>query len=41
MRAASKGIGPNGPPSGVQPTLIADGSASADPSALEAIRQAQ
>jgi len=41
MRAASKGIGPHGPPSGVHPTLIADGNAAPDPSALDAIRQAQ
>jgi hypothetical protein len=43
MQAASKSMGPNGPPSGpgAHPTLIADGSAAADPSALEAIRQAQ
>ena len=43
MQAASKGMGPNGPPSGpgVHPTLIADGSAAAVPGALDAIRQAQ
>jgi hypothetical protein len=41
MRAASKGIGPNGPPSDVHPTLIADGAAPSDPGALEAIRHAQ
>jgi hypothetical protein len=43
MQAASKSMGPHGPPSGpgAHPTLIADGSAAADPSALEAIRQAQ
>ena len=43
MQAASKSMGPNGPPSGpgAQPTLIADGSAAADPGALDAIRQAQ
>ncbi|HWW33087.1 MAG TPA: hypothetical protein VNY70_06960 [Steroidobacteraceae bacterium] len=41
MRAASKGIGPNGPPSGVHPTLIADGAVPSDPGALEAIRHAQ
>jgi hypothetical protein len=43
MQAASKGMGPNGPPSGpgVHPTLIAAGTAAPDPSALEAIRQAQ
>ena len=43
MQAASKSMGPNGPPSGpgAHPTLIADGSAAPDPGALEAIRQAQ
>jgi len=43
MRAASKRMGPNGPPSGpgAQPTLIADGSAAPDPDALEALRQAR
>jgi hypothetical protein len=43
MQAASKSMGPNGPPSGpgAHPNLIADGRAAADPSALEAIRQAQ
>jgi hypothetical protein len=41
MQAASKGIGPNGPPTGERPTLIADGSATADRSALDAFRQAQ
>jgi hypothetical protein len=43
MQAASKSLGPNGPPSGpgVHPTLIADGSASPDPMALDAIRQVQ
>jgi hypothetical protein len=43
MQAASKSMGPNGPPSGpgVHPTLIADGSAAPDPMALDAIRQAQ
>ncbi len=43
MQAASKSMGPNGPPSGpgVRPTLIADGRAAPDPSALEAIRPAQ
>ena len=42
MQAASKSMGPNGPPSGpgTQPTLIADGSATPDPTALDAIRQA-
>ncbi len=39
MRAASGSMGPNGPPSGVHPTLIADGNAAADPGALDAIRQ--
>lgn len=43
MQAASKSMGPNGPPSGPgpHPTLIADGRAAADPGALEAIRQTQ
>jgi hypothetical protein len=43
MQGASKNMGPNGPPSGpgVQPTLIADGSAAPDPMALDAIRQRQ
>ena len=43
MQAASKSMGPHGPPRGpgVHPTLIADGSAAADPGALDAIRQAQ
>ena len=43
MRAASKSMGPHGPPSGpgVHPTLIADGSAAPDPRVLDAIRQAQ
>jgi hypothetical protein len=43
MQAASKSMGPNGPPSGpgARPTLIADGSAAADPGALDAIRQAR
>lgn len=43
MQAASKSMGPNGPPSGpgVHPTFIADGSAAPDPGALDAIRQAQ
>ncbi|HYM43019.1 MAG TPA: hypothetical protein VET46_09690 [Steroidobacteraceae bacterium] len=41
MRAASKSMGPNGPPSGAQPTLIADGSAATAPGTLDAIRQAQ
>ena len=43
MRAASKRMGPNGPPSGpgAQPTLIADGSTAPDAGALDAIRRAQ
>jgi hypothetical protein len=41
MQAASKSMGPNGPPSGAHPTLIADGNAAPDPGALDAIRQAQ
>jgi hypothetical protein len=43
MQAASKSMGPNGPPSGpgAHPTLIADGNAAPDASALEAMRQAQ
>ena len=43
MRAASKRMGPNGPPSGpgAQPTLIADGSAAPDPGALDALRHSQ
>jgi hypothetical protein len=41
MQAASKSMGPNGPPSGARPTLIADGSATPDPMALNAFRQAQ
>ena len=43
MQAASRSMGPNGPPSGpgVHPTLIADGSAAPDPGALDAIRHAQ
>jgi hypothetical protein len=43
MQAASKKMGPNGPPSGpgAHPSLIADGSAAPDPMALDAIRQAQ
>jgi hypothetical protein len=42
MQAASKSMGPNGPPSGpgAHPILIADGSAAPDPMALDAIRQA-
>jgi|HubBroStandDraft_1064217.scaffolds.fasta_scaffold00078_18 hypothetical protein len=43
MQAASKSMGPNGPPSGpgAHPTLMADGRAAPDPGALEAMRQAQ
>jgi hypothetical protein len=43
MRAASKRMGPNGPPSGpgAQPTLIADGSAAPDPGVLDALRHSQ
>jgi len=43
MQAASKSMGPNGPPSGpgVHPTLIAAGNAGPDPGALDALRQAQ
>jgi hypothetical protein len=43
LQATSKGMGPNGPPSGpgLHPTLIADGSAAPDPMALDAIRQAR
>lgn len=41
MQAASKSLGPNGPPAGVHPTLIVDGSAAPDPMALDAVRQAQ
>ena len=43
MQAASKSMGPNGPPSGpgTHPTLIADGSAVPDPMALDALRQAR
>ena len=43
MRAASKSMGPDGPPSGtaVHPSLIAAGNVAPDPGALEAIRQAQ
>jgi hypothetical protein len=43
MNAASKSMGPHGPPSspGVHPTLIADGNAAPDPRALDAFRQAQ
>ena len=43
MQAASKGMGPNGPPSGpgLHPTLIAAGNAGPDPGALDVIRRAQ
>ena len=41
MRAASRSMGPNGPGPAARPSLIADGSASPDPAALDAIRQAQ
>ena len=43
MQAASKSMGPNGPPSGpgLHPTLIADGNAAPDPMALDAVRQTQ
>lgn len=41
MQAASRSMGPNGPPSGARPTLIADGSAAPDPGALDALRRAQ
>jgi hypothetical protein len=43
MQAASRSMGPNGPPRtpGVYPTLIADGNAAPDPRALDALRQAQ
>lgn len=43
MQAASKSMGPNGPPSGpgAHPTLVADGYAAPDPMALDAIRQTQ
>jgi hypothetical protein len=43
MQAASKSMRPNGPPNApaAHPTLIAYGSAAPDPSALDAIRQAQ
>lgn len=43
LQAASKSMGPNGPPTppGAYPTLIADGNAAPDPMALDAIRQAQ
>jgi hypothetical protein len=43
MQAASRSMGPNGPPSGpgAGPTLIAEGSAAPDPGALDEIRQTQ
>ena len=43
MQAASKSLGANGPPSGPgeQPSLVAAGSAAPDPTALDAIQQAQ
>ena len=43
MQAASRSMGPNGPPRGpgVHPTLIAAGNAGPDPGALDAIRQAR
>jgi hypothetical protein len=42
MQAASKSMGPNGPPKGgAHPTLIADGRAAPAPGALDEIRQAQ
>jgi hypothetical protein len=43
MQAASKSMGPNGPPSGpgAHPTLIAAGSAAPDPGTLDAFRQTQ
>jgi len=43
MQAASKSMGPNGPPSssGSHPTLIVDGRAAPEPSALETIPQAR
>jgi hypothetical protein len=43
MQAASKSMGPNGPPSGTgtRPTLIVDRGTTPDPSALEAIRPPQ
>ena len=43
MRAASKSLGPDGPPvePGAYPTLIAAGNVGPDPGALDAIRQAQ
>jgi hypothetical protein len=41
MRAASKSMGPDGPPGGTaeRPSLIAAGNAAPDPGALEALRQ--
>ncbi|MGC1728908.1 MAG: hypothetical protein WA747_05960 [Steroidobacteraceae bacterium] len=43
MQAASKSMGPNGPPSGpgAHPTLVAEGSAAPEPGALDEIRQIQ
>ncbi len=43
MQAASKGMGPNGPPSGpgVHPGIIADGSVAPNSSALDALRPPQ
>jgi hypothetical protein len=43
IQAASKSMGPNGPPSGTaaHPTLTADGNAAPDPIALDAIRQTE
>jgi hypothetical protein len=43
MQAASKSMGPNGPPSdpAARPTLIADGNAAPDPMALDAIRRTE
>lgn len=42
MQAASKSMGPNGPPSpAAHPTFIANGDAVPDPMALEAIRQTE
>ncbi|MBV8145797.1 MAG: hypothetical protein JO184_12380 [Gammaproteobacteria bacterium] len=43
MQAASRSMGPNGPPSGpgAHPTLIVDGSAAPDPGVLDVMRQAR
>ena len=41
MRAASRSMGPNGPGPAARPSQIADGNASPDPGALDALRQAQ